>query len=310
MTEWNYEPIRKGFGRALATAGEDPLVVALCADLTDSTQMSQFRDKYPERFFEVGIAEQNLVTVASGLAAQGYKAFTSSYAAFSPGRNWEQIRTTICLNDQPVVVVGSHAGLMTGPDGATHQILEDIGLMRLLPNMTVIVPADSIEAEQATLLLAKYDKPSYLRLARDPSAIITTDSPPFQIGKSVVMREGTDVTIVACGTMVEQALLAADILASDGISAEVINNSTIKPLDRDTILKSVKKTGKVLTAEEHQIQGGLGGAIAELLSTEHPTPMRIVGVKDQYGQSGTPTELFKHYQISSSHIALAAHDLL
>jgi transketolase len=310
MTEWNYEPIRKGFGRALAAAGEDPLVVALCADLTDSTQMSLFRDKYPERFFEVGIAEQNLVTVASGLAAQGYKAFTSSYAAFSPGRNWEQIRTTICLNDQPVVVVGSHAGLMTGPDGATHQILEDIGLMRLLPNMTVIVPADSIEAEQATLLLAKYDKPSYLRLARDPSAIVTTSSPPFQIGKAVVMREGTDVTIVACGTMVEQALLAADILASDGISAEVINNSTIKPLDRETILKSVKKTGKVVTAEEHQVQGGLGGAIAELLSTEHPTPMRIVGVKDQYGQSGTPAELFKHYQISSSHIALAAHDLL
>jgi transketolase len=311
MSDWTYEPIRKGFGRGLVKAAElDEHVVALCADLTESTQISLFKEKFPERFFEVGIAEQNLVTVASGLASQGFIPFTSSYAAFSPGRNWEQIRTTACLNEQPVVIVGSHAGLMTGLDGATHQILEDIALMRVLPHMTVIVPCDSIEAEKATLLVAKLKLPSYLRLARDPSAVVTAADSPFEIGKAYVLREGSDVTIVACGTMVEQSLLAAELLASDNISAEVINCPTIKPLDRHTILTSALKTGKVVTAEEHQVTGGLGSAVAELLALEHPTKMAMIGVQDKFGQSGTPAQLFQEYGVTANHIAMKAHTLL
>lgn len=302
------EPIRKGFGRGLLEAGKhDVNVVAACADLTDSTQMSLFKAEFPDRFVEIGVAEQNLVTVGAGLAAMGKIPFVSSYAAFSPGRNWEQIRTTICLNERPVKVVGSHAGVSVGPDGATHQMLEDIALMRVLPHMVVIVPCDSVEAEKATLAMAQNDQPNYLRLAREASPVITTAKTPFEIGKAYVFEPGEDVTIIATGTMTYQALVAAEKLYKDGIQAEVLHVPTIKPLDKETILKSVRKTGCVVTAEEGQIIGGLGGAIAELLAEEYPAPMVRIGMKDQFGESGEPGELLTHFGLDAKHIQLAAH---
>lgn len=307
----NSEPIRKGFGRGLKKAGElDKNVVAACADLTDSTQIALFKEAFPDRFIEIGVAEQNLVTVGAGLAAMGKIPFVSSYAAFSPGRNWEQIRTTICLNDRPVKIVGSHAGLFTGPDGATHQMLEDIAIMRALPNMVVLAPCDSIEAEKMTLAMAKDKRPNYMRLARDASPIFTTEETPFEIGKAYVFDEGKDVTIIATGTMTYHALAAAKMLYKDGIDAEVVHIGTIKPLDTETILKSIKRTGAVITAEEGQINGGLGGAIAELLGEELPTPLIRMGMKDEFGESGTPDELFEHFGLTAKHIALAAHSVI
>jgi transketolase len=305
------EPIRKGFGRGLLEAGKrDENVVAACADLTDSTQMSLFKAEFPKRFIEIGVAEQNLVTVGSGLAAMGKVPFVSSYAAFMPGRCWEQIRTTICLNDQPVKLVGSHAGVSVGPDGATHQMLEDLALMRVLPNMVVIAPCDSIEAEKATLAMAKDKRPNYVRLAREATPVITTKDTPFEIGKAYVFAEGKDVSIIATGTMTYQALAAAEKLYKDGIDAEVVHVPTIKPLDTATILESVKKTGCVITVEEAQINGGLGGAIAELLSEEHPAPLVRIGMKDHFGESGEPSELLEHFGLTAKHIAMTAHHVV
>jgi transketolase len=311
LKDMESEPIRKGFGRGLLAAGKlNENVVAACADLTDSTQMSLFKAEFPNRFVEIGVAEQNLVTVGSGMAAMGKIPFVSSYAAFSPGRNWEQIRTTICLNDQPVKIVGSHAGISVGPDGATHQMLEDITLMRVLPNMVVIVPGDSVEAEKVTLAMAKDSRPNYLRLAREATPIITTDKTPFEIGKAYVYNRGEDVTLIATGTMTYQALLAAERLYKDGIEAEVVHVPTIKPLDKETILKSVRKTGAVVTAEEGQINGALGGAIAELLGEEYPVPVFRVGMKDQFGESGDPADLAVHFGLDAKHIRLAAHSII
>lgn len=305
------EPIRKGFGRGLLEAGRRwENVVAACADLTESTQMHLFAEAFPERFIEIGVAEQNLVTVGSGLTAMGKIPFVSSYAAFSPGRNWEQIRTTICLNDRPVKIIGSHAGVSVGPDGATHQMLEDITLMRALPNMVVLAPGDSVEAQKATLAMAQDMRPNYMRLAREATPIITTELTPFEIGKAYVFRPGLDVTIVATGTMTYQALEAARMLEKDNIHAEVIHAPTIKPLDEKTILESAYKTHHVVTAEEAQIIGGLGGAVAELLSENLPTPMQRIGMKDRFGESGAPNELLKHFGLTAVHIALAAHHLL
>ncbi len=305
------EPTRKGFGRGLLEAGKrNENVVAACADLTDSTQMSLFRDAFPERFIEIGVAEQNLVTVGSGLAAMGKVPFVSSYAAFSPGRNWEQIRTTICLNDRPVKIIGSHAGLYTGKDGATHQMLEDIALMRALPNMVVIVPGDGVEAEKATLAMAADKRPNYMRLAREATPIITTNKTPFEIGKAYVFAPGDDVTIIATGTMTYHALVAAEKLFKDGIDAEVVHCPTIKPLDADTILKSVRKTSAVVTVEEAQINGGLGGAVAELLGENYPVPLKRIGVQDRFGESGNPEELLEHFGLTAKHIMLAAHDII
>lgn len=309
--ELSAEPTRKGFGRGLLKAGQiDEDVVAACADLTESTQMHLFAKEFPERYVEIGVAEQNLVTVGSGLAAQGKIPFVSSYAAFSPGRNWEQIRTTICLNNQPVNIVGSHAGISVGPDGATHQMLEDIALMRVLPNMVVVVPGDGPEAERATMALAKDDRPSYLRLAREASPIITTDKTPFEIGKAYVYSEGSDVTIISTGTMTAQALIASEQLFKQGIEVEVVHVPTIKPLDNETILKSVKKTKKVITVEEGQVAGGLGGAVAELLAENHPTPITRLGVHDRFGESGTPQELLEDFGLTSHHIKLAVHKIV
>lgn len=304
------EATRTGFGRGLLKAGQvDERVVALCADLTDSTKMDAFAKAFPERFIEIGVAEQNLVTVGSGMAAMGKIPFVSSYAAFSPGRNWEQIRTTICLNDQPVKVVGSHAGVSVGPDGATHQMLEDIGLMRILPNMIVVNPGDSIEAEKATLALAKIHSPAYLRLARADTAVFTTQNTPFEIGKAQVFAEGQDLTIISTGPMTYQALVAAEKLYKDGIDAEVIHCPTIKPLDAVTILRSAKKTGKVITIEEGQIAGGLGSAVAEFLSEHHPTPVYRIGLKDRFGESGEPDELLEHFGLTARNIVVIAHKI-
>jgi transketolase len=299
------EPTRTGFGRGLKAAGEkDERVVALCADLTESTQMSLFKEAFPERFIEIGVAEQNLVTVASGMAAMGKIPFTSSYAAFSPGRNWEQIRTTIALNNQPVRIVGSHAGVSVGPDGATHQMLEDIALMRAMPNMIVLAPGDSVEAEKATLALVSDGRPAYLRLAREKTPIFSTPNSPFEIGRSYVLRDGRDISFFGTGTMTYQLLVAADLLAREGIEAEVIHVPTIKPLDDETILASMRKTGRALTAEEGQIVGGLGGVIAELLGERLPSPMKRIGIKDRFGESGTPSELLREFGLTGSQIAM------
>lgn len=272
------EPTRAGYGRGLKTAGDaDDRIVALCADLTESTQMHIFKEAHPDRFVEVGIAEQNLITLASGLARLGKIPFTSSYAAFSPGRSWEQIKTTVCLNEQPVKIIGSHAGLYTGPDGATHQMLEDIALTRVLPGMVVVVPGDSVEAEKATRAIAQNDKPSYLRLAREKTPIFSTEDSPFELGVAYVLHEGHDVSLIGTGTMTHTLLMVARALEAFHISAEVVHVPTIKPLDSETILASVRKTGRVVTAEEAQIVGGLGGAIAELLGDELPTPLKQIG---------------------------------
>jgi transketolase len=302
---------RKGFGEGLVEAGkQDENVVALCADLTESVQVHLFKEAFPERFFEVGIAEQNLVAVASGLAAQGKIPFAASYAAFNPGRNWEQIKTTICLNNQPVKVIGGHAGLYTGPDGATHQMLEDIALMRVLPNMVVIAPADNVEAKKATLAIAKDKRPCYLRLSRAAVPVVTTEKTPFEIGRAYVFNKGNDITICSTGPLTYQALLAAEILFKDGIDAEIIHVPTIKPIDALTIITSIQKTGALLSIEEAQINGGLGGAIAEVLAENQPTPMKRVGMKDRFGESGEGDELIAHFGLDGKHIAMEAHELL
>jgi transketolase len=304
-------PIRKGFGEALLEAGKQhDNVVAACADLTESTQIHLFKAEFPERYVEIGVAEQNLVTVASGMAAMGKIPFVSSYAAFSPGRNWEQIRTTICLNDRPVKIVGSHAGVSVGPDGATHQMLEDIALMRALPNMVVIVPGDSVEAYKATMAMAVDPRPNYLRLAREATPVITTLDTPFEIGKAFVFKEGKDISLIATGAMTYQALQAAELLIRDGIDAEVIHVPTIKPLDAETILKSVRKTKLAITVEEAQIIGGLGGAISELLSEEEPTLLKRIGMKDRFGESGEASQLIEHFGLDAKHIRLTAHSLI
>lgn len=305
------EPIRKGYGKGLLEAGkQNKNVVAVCADLTESTQMNLFAEAYPERFIDVGVAEQNLVTVGSGLAAVGKIPFVSSYAAFSPGRNWEQIRTTIALNDRPVKIIGSHAGVSVGPDGATHQMLEDLALMRAMPNMVVIAPCDSLEAEKATLAMMADERPNYMRLAREATPIITTASTPFEIGKAYVFREGRDITIVATGTMTYQALVAAEELAKHNIEADVINVPTIKPLDGKTILASAVKTSHVVTVEEAQVNGGLGSAVAELLGENLPTAMLRIGMQDRFGESGKSEELLKHFGLDAETIAKTVKSLL
>lgn len=291
---------REGFGDGLLEAGKaDERVVGLTADLGGSTKMQAFAQEFPERFVQVGVAEQNLVTVASGLAHEGKIPFASSFAQFSPGRSWEQIRTTICYNNQPVKVIGTHAGLSVGPDGATHQALEDIAITRALPNMRVIVPVDALQAKRATMAVAQDDKPVYIRLAREKSPIFTTPETPFEIGKANVYREGTDVTVVATGPLVYEALMAAE---QSDLSVEVVAVHTIKPLDHETIVASAQKTGAVITVEEHQVAGGLGGAVAEVLGEHHPVPLKRIGVQDSFGESGTAQELWEKHGLTPENI--------
>src|SRR3989344_2836781 len=299
---------RDGFGRALLELGEtNPNVVALCADLAESTRMLAFKEKYPERYVELGGAEQNMATVAAGLANYGKIPFMASYATFSPGRNNEQIRTTISLNNLGVKIVGSHAGLSVGPDGATHQALEDIALMRVQPNMTVLSPCDEEEAYKVTLAAAAHKGPVYIRLAREKTPIMTTADTPFNIGQANVVWESEhapEVAMFATGPLLHNALLAAKEL-EHAVPVVVINIHTIKPLDADTILKYAKEAGAAVTVEEHQIAGGLGSAIAEVLAAECPVPMEFVGVRDRFGQSGTPAELIDYYGMGVASIAAA-----
>ncbi len=305
------EPLRDGFGRGLVEAGRRySHVFALVADLSDSTRISWFAKEFPERFVEIGIAEQNLVTVASGLAAMGKMPFASSYAAFNPGRNWEQIKTTIALNDLPVKIVGSHAGLITGPDGATHQMLEDIALMRSLPTMIVVVPADAVEAEKATLALAEDPRPGYLRLARDATPVITSERTPFSLKRAQVFSSGHDISIIATGTMTYEAMLAAERLYPQGIDAEVVHVPVIKPLDAVTILRSISRTEAVITVEEAQVNGGLGSAIAELVAENHPVKLKRMGIQDRFGESGQPRELLKKYGLTARDIEVQVKHLL
>ena len=297
-------PIREGFGVGLLEAGEkDMRVVALCADLTDSTKVSYFKERFPERFIEMGIGEQSMASVASGMAAMGKIPFFTSYAMFSPGRNWEQIRTTICYNNTNAKVVGSHAGISVGPDGGTHQAIEDIAITRVIPRMTVVVPCDSEEARKATIASAEYDGPIYLRLQREETPLMTTDISPFEIGRvrCFYRSEKPKVTIFACGGVVHSALLAASELENEGVGTIVVNVSTIKPLDK-MVIEYAEETGKVVTIEEHQRIGGLGSAIAERLSEHSPMPVHRIGIDDMFGQSGTPKELLEFYGLSKEHI--------
>lgn len=341
-------PVRKGFGEGLVIAAEtNQNIVGLCADLTESTQMHLFKKKFPERFLEIGIAEQNMASVASGMAAMGKLPFITSYAMFSPGRNWEQIRTTICYNDRKVIIAGSHAGLSVGPDGGTHQAIEDIAITRVIPNMTVIVPCDAVEARKATLASAKNDveggtdTPVYLRLAREKTPIITTEETPFEIGKAQIFFEldtdrfismkakangGSstttfkldnethdirhDVGIIASGPLLYQALKVAHEYEEKGVAVKVMNLATIKPLDIDAIIALAKETNALVTVEEHQTAGGVGSAIAECLSRIYPTHIEFVGVEDKFGQSGTPAELIKHYGVGEEHIREAVQKVL
>jgi len=318
-------PTRKGFGEGLVLAGDaDPYVVGLCADLTESVQMHLFKKKFPERFVQVGVAEQNLAGVASGMAAMGKVPFMGSYAMFSPGRNWEQIRTTICYNNQNVKIVGSHAGVNVGPDGGSHQVLEDIALTRVLPRLTVISPCDAIEARKATMAAAKIKGPVYIRLAREKSPIITTEETPFEVGKAQIVWQGSrasgagedtqvvqaKVGIIATGPLLHKALVAARGLESEGVIVTVMNLATIKPLDSAAVIELAKSTGAIVTIEEHQIAGGMGGAIAECLAQNNPVSIEFVGVKDQFGQSGTATELIEHYGLGVSGIKEAVKKVL
>ncbi len=300
-------PTRDGYGKGLVDAGEkDERVVVLCADLAESTRCHWFKEKFPARYIELGVAEQNMATVASGLANYGKIPFISSYATFSPGRNNEQIRTAVSLSKLPVKICGAHAGVSVGPDGATHQALEDIALMRVQPNMTVLVPCDAIESRKATLAAAFYDGPVYIRFGREKSPVFTTNKTPFEIGKAIVFREGKDVTIAGCGMLLYNVLVAAEELSKEGIEAEVINSHTVKPLDTETILNSVKKTGAIVTVEEHQIMAGFGSAIAEALSQHFPVPQEFIGVCDRFGESGEPDELIEALGMGVKDIKTAA----
>ena len=306
-------PIRKGFGEGLLEAGiADERIVGLCADLTESTQMHLFKNKFPNRFVEIGVAEQNLATVASGMSAMGKIPFITSYAMFSPGRNWEQIRTTVCYNDRKVVIAGSHAGVSVGPDGGTHQAVEDIAIMRVIPRMTVISPCDSIEAKKATIASAKIKGPVYIRLAREKTPVMTTDETPFEVGKARIfwLSENPQVAIFSTGAIVHNALKAAKELESENIFVKVLNIATIKPLDTEAVIDSAKECEAVVTVEEHQKAGGMGSAIAECLAQSSPVPIEFVGVSDVFGQSGKPEELIEHYGMGVSHIKEAVKKVI
>ena len=299
------QPTRNGFGHGLVQAGKkDDNVVVLCADLAESTRAHWFKEQFPERYIEMGVAEQNMATVASGMANYGKIPFITSYAAFVPGRNWEQIRSTICLNDVPVKIVGSHAGVSVGPDGATHQMLEDIALMRVLPNMIVVVPADEQQAVKATLAITHNAKPTYLRLARAKTPVFTTEETPFEIGKSQLVYDNPDASIgiIACGSLVYQSILAAEALKEEGINVSVLNMHTIKPIDVHGIVDFAKNMDHVVTAEEHQVAAGMGSAIAEVLVGHSPKKMSFIGMQDRYGESGGPDELLAHFGLDKEGI--------
>lgn len=305
------EPTRAGYGEGLKRLGEThPNVVALCADLTGSTTTKKFADVYPDRFVQMGVAEQNLVTVASGMAAAGKIPYVASYTMFCPGRAWEQVRTTICYNDQPVKIAGAHAGVSVGPDGATHQAIEDLAIMRVLPNMQVFAPCDSIETRKVAMAVADTGKPAFFRFAREKTPVFTTEETPFEIGKARVFWEGDGVAIIACGPLAYNALRAARDLEAEGVSCMVVNNTSIKPMDTETIVAAAKRCGAVVTVEEHQIAGGMGSAVAEVLAQHHPVPMEFIGVRDRFGESGEPNELIEHFGMGVGSITEAVKRVL
>lgn len=302
---------REAYGSTLvelAQAGVDVVVVE--ADLSGSTTTATFRKAYPERFFNAGIAEQNMIGTAAGLAVEGKVAFTGSFAVFAAGRAYDQVRNTVCYSGLNVKLAPTHAGITVGPDGGSHQMIEDIALMRVLPGMRVVVPADVVAARAAIMVAATTPGPFYVRLGRAAVPVIYDDTYRFELGQARVLREGSQVTLAACGVMVEQALAAADVLWLDGISAEVIDVATIKPIDAETIIASARKTGAVVTCEEHSIIGGLGAAIAEVLGEQMPTPLSRVGVRDVFGTSGQPDELMAYFGLTAADIAAAARNLL
>ena len=302
---------RSGFGAGLSFLGEsNPNVVALCADLTGSLKMNDFQNKYPDRFFQVGIAEANMMGIAAGLTIGGKIPFTGTFANFSTSRVYDQVRQSIAYSGKNVKICASHAGLTLGEDGATHQVLEDIGMMKMLPSMTVINPCDYNQTKAATIAIADHSGPVYLRFGRPKVPIFTPENQNFEIGKGLLLNEGSDVTIFATGHLVWEAVEAVKSLAAQGISAELINIHTIKPLDNECILSSVAKTKCVVTAEEHQIAGGMGESIAKLLANNSPTPMEFVAVNDKFGESGKPADLMKKYGLHSSNIIEATHRVL
>lgn len=307
FTVQNYKDTRSGFGEGLLEAAKrNPKVVGLCADLIGSLKMDAFAKEFPERFFQIGIAEANMIGIAAGLSIGGFVPFTGTFANFSTARVYDQIRQVVSYSNKNVKICASHAGITLGEDGATHQTLEDIGMMKMLPNMTVIVPCDFNQTKAATMAVAEHEGPVYLRFGRPKVANFTPADEPFVIGKAQMMQEGTDVTIFACGHLVWKAVQALPILKEMGINAELINIHTIKPLDVEAVLASAKKTGCVVTAEEHQINGGLFDSISQVLSRNCPTPIEPVAIFDQYGQSGTPDELMKFYHLDTEDIVEAA----
>lgn len=304
-------PTRDGYGEGLIEAGEmDINVVALGADITASVRVDWFRDKFPDRFISIGIAEQNQMCVAAGMALKGKVPFVTNYGVFLSGRAWDQIRTTVCYSNLNVKLGGAHGGISVGPDGATHQALEEIALMRCLPNMQVIVPADSIETRKATAAAAQIKGPVYIRFGREKVPVVTDESTPFEIGKAYCCKEGSDVAIIACGAMVYESLVAARELEKDGISAMVINNHSVKPIDEETIVEAARKTGAVVTVEEHQVMGGMGSAVVEVLAQKCPVPVKMIGVMDRFGESGDPETLMKAFGLSSENIAAKVKELL
>lgn len=310
-------PTRDGYGKGVVEAGEkDERVIVLCADLTESTRSHWFAEKFPERFVEIGVAEQNLALVASGMANYGKIPFISSYATFSPGRNNEQIRTNISINNVPVKIVGAHAGISVGPDGATHQALEDIALMRVQPPMVVVVPCDAIETQKAVFAIAFNGKPSYLRVGREKSPVFTTKETPFEIGRAEIFRDPStssgqaDCAIIGCGMLLYNALLAAEELSKERIECVVINSHTVKPIDEKTIIDAAKKTDAVVTVEEHQVNGGFGSAVAEVLSRNYPVPQEYIGIQNRFGESGNASELIEAFGMGVSHIKAAVKKVI
>jgi transketolase len=304
-------PSRNGFGEGLMFLGEhDANVVALTGDLAESTRVLDFAKKYPERFVECGVAEQNMMGVAAGMALTGKTPFVASYATFSPGRSWDQLRISVAYSLANVKVAGSHTGLSVGPDGATHQALEDIAITRVLPNMTIVVPCDAIEARKTTIALGTTAGPAYFRLGREKTPVMTTEESPFSVGKASVFKEGKDVAIIGSGTILYNGMLAALELEKEGISVLVINNHTIKPIDAETIVWAAKLTGAVVTLEEHQVMGGAGSAVAEVLAEHYPVPIEMIGMPDSFGESGNPEELIKKYGMDVNSIKKAVHKVI
>ncbi|OPL12070.1 MAG: transketolase [Firmicutes bacterium ML8_F2] len=297
------KPTRDGYGLGLVElAKENKNIIVLGADLTGSTRCNWFRDEFPERFVQCGIAEQNMIGVAAGLALTGKIPFVSTYSVFCPGRNWDQIRISVAYNNVNVKMTGAHAGVSVGADGATHQGLEDIAITRCLPNMTVLAPCDAVETQKATVAAGKIEGPVYLRFAREATPIFTTSKTPFKIGQAEVLRKGRDVSIIACGPIVYEALLAAESLSKQGIDVRVINNHTIKPIDEEEIIKAAEQTGAIVTGEDHQVMGGLGSAVAEVLAKNEPVPIEMIGIQNRFGESGEPDELMKEFGLVAKDI--------